>query len=303
MERKIRIIINPAARRGNQADLSAQLRAEFMGYQLDIRIPRTVAETIAAASTAPGDGITDLVIVGGDGTINIAVNAIAGTDVRLGLIPYGTANDLANYLGIPEQLPGACETVRRAATRLLDLVEVNGKLFITAGGLGVVSQVAVAVNRFKASTGTARAICRALGSLIYTLYSFIVLLTGRKIYTTVNISCDGHSIGRFTSVAVFVNNQPTIGKTIMPCPAARSDDGELTGLLLERRSRLGTIWTVILMTLRGAHTRRRDAIDFAGKQITVCSEAPATFIGDGEVLACTRNLRLAVRPCAIRVIA
>jgi diacylglycerol kinase family enzyme len=74
-------------------------------------------------------------------------------------------------------------------------------------------------------------------------------------------------------------------------------------MLMRKRSRLGTILTVILMSLKGRHGKRRDAVAFGGEEITVRAGEKATFIGDGEVLAHTRNLRLAVVPKALRVIA
>jgi diacylglycerol kinase (ATP) len=303
MQRKVRVIVNQGARRCGKASIVPRIFREFAAYDLDIRVPDSYEETVEACQSAASDGVTDLVVVGGDGTVNIAVNAIAGSDVRLGIIPSGTANDLATFLGLPKQLDAACERVRKASTRRLDLVDVNGKLYATAGGLGVVSQVATDVNELKSSSGAARRVVRAFGSLVYVFYSFVLLLFSRKIHTPLEISVDGKEVGKFKSVALFVNNQPTIGKTVMPCPDAKPDDGTLSGLVMRRRSRLGTILTVILMSLKGSHQRRRDAIPFAGEEVTVKSEFPATFIGDGEVLAHTRNLRLAVRPRALRVIA
>lgn len=302
MDRKIRIIVNQAARRAGKDSIVAHLEREFADFDVDIRVPETYEDTVQAATSASADGITDLVVVGGDGTINMAVNAIGGSEIRLGIIPSGTANDLATHLGLPSRLRAACAVIREGGTRRLDLVEVNGKFYATAGGMGVVSKVATNVNDFKATSGGARSICRALGSLVYILYSFVVLLFSRQLHSKVNITCDGENVGDFRSVALFVNNQPTIGKTAMPCPSSLSDDGKIEGLMLDRRSRLGTILTVILMTLKGSHTKRRDAIPFSGGEIRVTSENKQTFIGDGEVLAFTRNLRLCVRPGALRVL-
>lgn len=302
MNRKIRVVINQGSRRGCKAAIVPRILKEFANFDVEIRIPESYEETVDACATAAAQGVTDLVVVGGDGTVNVAVNAIKGSNIRLGIIPSGTANDLATYLGLPKEVSQACDAVKKAGTRRLDLVEVNGKYYATAGGMGVVSKVATDVNVFKSTGGVARSITRAFGSLVYILYSFIVLLFGRRLSNRVEVRSDGELIGNFKSVALFVNNQPTIGKAVTPCPGARSDDGELTGLVMDRRSRLGTIFTVILMSLRGKHEHRRDIVPFKGGAITVKAEHPATFIGDGEVLAHTRNLRLQVHPSALRVI-
>lgn len=302
MDRKIRVVVNQGSRRGCKAAIVPRILKEFSAFDVEIRIPETYEETIEACESAKAEGVTDLVVVGGDGTVNVAVNAIRGTDIRLGIIPSGTANDLATYLGLPRKVRDACAVVKKAATRRLDLVEVNGKCYATAGGMGVVSKVATDVNEFKATSGIARGIARAFGSLVYILYSFVVLLFGRRLSNRIEVYSDGELVGNFKSVALFVNNQPTIGKAVMPCPGAKPDDGELSGVVMNRRSRLGTILTVILMSLRGKHQRRKDIVPFRGGEITVKAERPATFIGDGEVLAHTRNLHLQVHPSALRVI-
>lgn len=301
--RKIRVIVNPGARRGGEAGLLPLIREEFEGLDLDIRVPTSYEETVEAASSAAADGVTDLVVAGGDGTINVAVNAIAGTDVRLGIIASGTANDLATHLGLPGDARKACRLIRAGQARRIDVLDCNGKLFATAGGMGVVSSVAVSVNRFKASAGAARALCRALGSLVYVFWSFALLLLGRHLEQEVHVACDGQSIGSFRAIALFINNQPTIGKTVMPCPDARPDDGALAGMVMTRRSRLGSVLTVVLMSLRGAHRRRKDVLGLSAREITVRSDRKRVFIGDGEVLAHTRTLQFSVHPAALRVLA
>ncbi len=301
--RRFRIIVNRSSRRGGKDRLLDILRAEFAGAQVDLCVPQTYEQTVAAAASAAADGITDLVMVGGDGTLNIAVNQIAGTGVKLGIIPTGTANDLATHLGIPLDVRKACRVIKAGGSRRIDVVDCNGKFFATAGGMGVVSSVATGVNRFKASSGYARTIARIFGSLVYVLYSFVLLAFGRDLEQPVEVSCDGRTIGTFPSIALFISNQPTIGKTVMPCPQARPDDGQLAGLVMSGGSRLASILTVVLMSLRGAHRHRRDVQGFDAREIAVRSTERRVFIGDGEVLAHTRTLCFAVHPAALSVCA
>lgn len=283
--RRFRIIVNRAARRGGKSRVVERIGAAFKGHDHEILVPGSYQEAAEAARAAAGAGYTDLIVAGGDGTVNLALNAAHGTGVRLGVIPCGTANDLATYLAIPRDVEAATRVILRGETRHLDLIEVNGKLYATAGGAGTVSRVAVNVNRFKRYSRATRWVARRLGSMIYIGYSFLLLVFSRRLYTPLEVYSDGELVGRFPSVALFVNNQPTIGKRVTPTPGARPDDGELSGLVLRRRSRLGTILTVSLMTLKGQHTRRSDAVEFSGEEIAIRSEQPVIFIGDGEVLA------------------
>lgn len=303
MAGKIRIIINRGARNGCKRTLLDRVRQELADLEPEIVTPESYEELIACARRAPADGITMLVVVGGDGTVNAVVNQLAHSGVALGVIPAGTANDLATYLGIPKDVAKACRVIRRGATRTLDLVEINGRFFITAGGMGVLSDTAVGVNKLKSSGGLVAKTVRSLGSTIYVLYSFMLLALSRKIVSQVELTVDGKSAGTIPSVALFVQNQPSIGRSVVPVPDARSDDGELGVCVMHQRSRLGAILTVILMSLKGSHTRRKDVQMLAGKTIEITSPEQQTFIGDGEVLAHTRHLSLKVVPAALRVLA
>lgn len=302
MAGKIRILVNQGARNGSKDGLVDQVRRELADLEIELVVPASYEDLVASAKAAPQDGIAVVVVVGGDGTVNAVVNQLAHTEVALGVIPAGTANDLAGYLGIPRDVKQACAVIRRGQARLLDLVEINGRYFITAGGMGVVSDTAVGVNKLKSTEGWVSSLTRRLGSMVYVLYSFMLLAISRKIVSEVELSVDGQAHGTIPSIALFVQNQPSIGKTVVPVPDARSDDGELGICVMHRRSRLGSILTVILMSLRGSHTRRKDVQMLSGKHIEISSQERQTFIGDGEVLAHTRKLSLNVVPSALKVL-
>lgn len=303
MPGKIRLIVNRAARSGCKRRLLDQVRRELGDLDLEVLVPDSYEELIAMARRAPQDGVDTVLVLGGDGTINAVLNQLVHTDVALGVIPAGTANDLAGFLGISRKVREACAVVRRGKRKRLDLIEVNGRYFVTAGGIGVVSDTAVGVNRLKASGGLLSKLTKWLGGMVYVLYSFALLAASREIVSPLDVSVDGKPQGEIPTIALFVNNQPTLGKTVMPYPGARSDDGELGLCIMRQRSRLGAIWTVILMSLRGAHTKRKDILMMPGKSLSIRSPRPTTFIGDGEVLAHDCELSLRVVPKAIRVLA
>jgi hypothetical protein len=80
----------------------------------------------------------DLVIVGGgDGTLNATIEAIIETQLPLGILPLGTANDLARTLAIPNSLPEACQIIASGNLRRIDLGSVNGKYFFNVASLGL----------------------------------------------------------------------------------------------------------------------------------------------------------------------
>jgi diacylglycerol kinase (ATP) len=77
-----------------------------------------------------------IVIWGGDGMVQRCVDAVAGSAATIAIIPAGTANALAENLGIPRDLPAAVRTAVHGRSRLLDLGKLNGEHFAVMAGAG-----------------------------------------------------------------------------------------------------------------------------------------------------------------------
>lgn len=82
--------------------------------------------------------LVDFVIVaGGDGTLNLAIEALVETGLPLGILPLGTANDLAKTLEIPVNLEAACRAIATGKKHYIDLGWVNGKYFFNVASIGL----------------------------------------------------------------------------------------------------------------------------------------------------------------------
>lgn len=300
--RKLTVLVNRAARNGCDRRRLDAIRKEFGDCDLRIVVPDSQEALAEAARNATTDGTDIVLVVGGDGTVNTVLNELAHTPVPLGIVPAGTANDLANQLGIPPQPRKACRAIRNGHVTPIDLVRLNGRYFATAGGLGVLSDTAVGVNVLKAREGFVRKTTKLLGSLVYVLYSFILLLFSRRILSDFTMRLDDQDLGTLRTVAVFVHNQPSIGKLVYAYPDAKVADGKLGLCVMRARNRLQSIVTVILMSLKGRHTRRKDVMLAEGQTLTITSPEKKVFIGDGEILAETREFTLSVAPLALRVV-
>ena len=125
----VHMLVRPAGGRGLTRSASAAVRAaaSAAGYAVDDISGKTAGASARAARAAVEAGAERLVAVGGDGTIHIALQAVAGTDTVLGVVPTGTGNDFARHFG----LLGA--TVEQASERALgssmhvDAVAVDAK--------------------------------------------------------------------------------------------------------------------------------------------------------------------------------
>ena len=106
---------------------------------IDARSDVPIDERITAAMTSTADVI---VAAGGDGTITALAGAIAGTDKSLAILPLGTVNALAKDLNIPLDIRQAVAALGAGQEQLIDVGEVNGRIFLHKVVVGVIPAVA-----------------------------------------------------------------------------------------------------------------------------------------------------------------
>lgn len=247
-----------------------------------------------AAALAPNpDG---LVAVGGDGLVHIAINALAGTTVPLGIIPVGTGNDIARSLGIPLRSPAD------ALAALLSSVEYGGRRvdlgrihsadrpdirFAAACSAGLDAVVNARANTWTRPRGRARYVFALLREL-----PFFRPLTYR-------LGVDGNEAS-VEAMLVCVANLRSIGGGMLFTPDARADDGRLDLLVVDPLSRLRLLALFPLIfsgrhvKLREVHLRTVSAVELEVPDIQLYADGEP--VGDGPV-------RIDVLPGALRVLA
>jgi diacylglycerol kinase (ATP) len=206
----------------------ASLLRDFQGF-LAARAPGhscRIVETQASghasklAREAELSGCTDLVVVGGDGTLHEAANGLQGTGIALSLLAAGTGNDFAKGLGWPRRLPEQYGAIVGGASRLIDVGLCNGTRFVNTMGLGFDGHVVEHLARTGKQFG---------GHLSY-LAATLRLLAGFR-EPWVSGSFDGEAF----ACPVFmlaVNNGTTFGGGFRITPEARLDDGLLDVCLI-----------------------------------------------------------------------
>jgi diacylglycerol kinase family enzyme len=125
MNQRALLLVNRHARKGQQQLDAAVHQLKSLGLELceeAIEDPDRLPDVIRDYRKR-----VDLVIIGGgDGTLNAAVEGLVETQLPLGILPLGTANDLARTLGIPATLPEACQIIATGKVHVIDLGWVNG---------------------------------------------------------------------------------------------------------------------------------------------------------------------------------
>jgi diacylglycerol kinase (ATP) len=261
-----------------------------------------VDEMFAAARTVGAEGATVLA-AGGDGTIGLVAHALADSGGTLGIIPLGTANDLARELHVPRDPPAAARLAARGTVHRTDLASVNGRRFATVGGLGLVSRSTVDAARLR--TGSARALARLAGPAIYKLAAAGSLLR-RRITGGMRVTWRDPDDGREQSRALdvhglFVTNHRTCGAGLVIPTGGRPDDGVLELALIPATSRARLLVNLgrlsaglplapgVLLVLRA---------DYA----VVETEHDDVFVADGDLLATGHRFTLAVHGGAVGIL-
>lgn len=242
-----------------------------------------------------------IVAVGGDGTANAVLNAIAGRDTALGIIPAGTANDLASFYRTPTDVHGACDAILERRVRRADLIGVNGRYYVTAGGLGLPSKVAEVANTIKRGGIIGKGLQQLLGGKLYGLSAAYALLKERSPRDRLDIQWDASSLTA-DAVALMISNQPFVGGDFLITPAAINDDGRFDICLVETPKCRAQIPLAIFKALTGRHVDLPFVKTWRATQLIIKAEKPVTFFGDGEVFQKATEFRIKIFPGALNVI-
>jgi diacylglycerol kinase family enzyme len=148
------LVVNPAATT-TRPELRDLIIAALEGtVALDVQTTRGRGHATELATTAVDQGRDAVVVLGGDGTANEAVQALAHSPVALGLVPGGGANVLVRALGLPADPVAATSRLLRAlrtrAIRRIGLGRADDRLFTFNAGMGLDAAVVARVERHPA---------------------------------------------------------------------------------------------------------------------------------------------------------
>jgi YegS/Rv2252/BmrU family lipid kinase len=305
VRRRYQVILNENAGICAQVpDLEARLR-RALGEGEDAKVQvvrsRTPEEAIRAAAHARRCEMDAVVAVGGDGTHHWLVDALAGGDTPLALVPLGTANDLAENYGIPRDLEAACAVIRAGSRTRIDLIEAEKKCFATAGGMGLATDVALGVCEMRRRSRLFHWLMRKVGGWIYPLYMVLTVLLSRRIgYRWGVEEVDGRerSVDGFMALCM---NQSFLGKNFKVVPDASNRDGAFDLLLVKRRPRLARLHLLSALSacMRGRHIGRPDVEVVRARRLVLTTPRPARFFADGELVAEATRIEFQVRPRAL----
>ncbi|MGP9822246.1 lipid kinase [Salinarimonas sp. NSM] len=272
--RRALLLVNAGSRRAPELmeTAVARLRArEDLEVVLeDCREPETLSDIIRAHR----DDVEMVIVGGGDGTMNAAARGLIDTGLPLGILPLGTANDLARTLGIPEDLDAAADVIIAGHTRRIDCGEVNGRPFFNVASIGLSAELA---------RGLTRDLKRRFGKLGYAIAAVQVLARARPFRATIESAGERARVSTFQ---IAVGNGRHYGGGMTVDEDARIDDATLHLYSLEMRRP----WELLRLAgsfRSGRHVAFEDVRSRAAAAFTVTTRKPRSINADGELITHT----------------
>lgn len=304
------LIYNPQAGQhdGHRRVLEAVEFLRDQGWELTVRETASAGDVSWYAGQAVDEGVEVVLVVGGDGTVNSAVNGLAGSAVALGVLPMGTGNVWAAELGLlPTPTPfyrpdplAAATLLNHGQQRWIDLgraiaTKADGstqvRYFVLWAGVGFDAAVARLVET------EFRQVKRRLGP-----FSFLVAGINTALHypgTRATIRFDGRVLDE-RIILVVVSNAQLYGGTVRLAPDARLDDGWLNAHIFQGQG-LFTVLRHLVSVLARRHRRDPKVAAYDIRYMTIETAEPLQVQVDGEPIG-TTPISLEVVPDALKIL-
>ena len=293
------ILANPTAGGGLGREALPRLKAfaAEKHWSAEFRSAESSAEFAQFAQEEAAAGRERIFALGGDGTFQALLNAVAGnTGVSIGVLPAGGGNDLASALGLPLDPVRAAEMIlTRGEAVPLDAARARTadgteRLYMGGGGVGLDAEAA------QFTSGVYR---KMRGRSRYLLSAIRALGKFRGVHVRVSLEGAEQTYLQGTALVLGILNTPSYGGGLRLAPEASLEDGRLDLVLLENLSGLEIARMLPRVAVCGEI--RTDRIQrHCVTRARIETERPCAFHADGEIVGMT-PVEIAVVPRAMRV--
>jgi diacylglycerol kinase (ATP) len=277
-----KVILNPYSNRWQAQANWPLVEMELVkaGIQFELATSqRPGGHVIELAAEAAKKGYSPILVAGGDGTIGEVVNGLsqAAKDPKitlgpLGIIPLGTANDLAHNLKLPLDILGAVAVITAGKTKKLDVCQVNDRLFVNNAAIGLEPTVTVIQQEMKKVKGLMRYLLATLRAI------------NRNPKWNARLEWDG---GKYEGpvTLVTIGNGAVTGGLFYMTPHADPFDGKLTFVYAYRRTRWQLLKTLprTMKPGAGSYVELPDVHEINSEWLKVKLDTPTPAHSDGEI--------------------
>ncbi|MGN5955429.1 diacylglycerol/lipid kinase family protein [Sphingobacterium lactis] len=288
-KKRILFVVNPISGGKKKTAFNKQVLEvlDLSRFEPTFKITNHVNHAYELAKEAIQEKYDAVVAVGGDGTINEIGSALVGSGIPLGVVPEGSGNGLALYLGIPMNESAALRRINRFDSVAIDCAKAEGRFFFNIAGIGFDASVSdkFANETFRGPVGYLRTVVNLLSKY------------KPKKYT---LHIDGKKYER-EAFMISVANSPQYGNNAYIAPNASINDGVLDVCVVHKFP----LYTLPLMIFH-LFNKTADQSEYVeiipGKQICIEQEGQAPIHLDGEPMDLGKEINIEVLPKALNII-
>jgi len=276
-----KVILNPYSNRWNSQKRWAQAdeALKAAGVDFELAISKSKGQIVELAAQAVRENCSPIIIAGGDGSIGDAANGLvqAAKSAKevlgpLGIMPTGSANDIAFALGLPTDLNEAAKVIATGKTRAMDLGKLNDRYFVNNSAAGLEPYVTIKHEKIQWIKGMARYLVAAVQAIM------------DKPEWHGNVKWDdGEYSGAFSLISI--GNGRRTGGFFMT-PHADPFDGKLTLAFGYRGTRLGLFQALprAFNEDKGNYVEMEGMNEVQATHISIHLDRPSPAHTDGELL-------------------
>ncbi|WP_088894009.1 lipid kinase [Leptolyngbya ohadii] len=286
MVKRTLLLINPHSRRGTA--FSEQVRQSLEAQNLDLIPVEATPDRFPEVIREYQHQVDCVIVGGGDGSVNAAIAGLLETQLPVGVLPLGTANNLARTLGISTDLDEACRTIAQGKIQAIDLGWVNGHYFFNVAGIGLSANINQQVEKH---------LKRKWGVIAYAMTALKLVFKQRRLRA--EIHCNGEVI-HVKTYQITVCNGRYYGSGLTVAADAAIDDQRLDLCSLEIQHWWQIVWVLRALT-RGRYAAGRGIRILHSQEFTIYTRKVTAIDTDGEITTQT-PAEFKVIPQAIRVL-
>lgn len=297
MRRKILFFINPISGTRSKLQLERKIirRCYEENVAFEILLTAEDGDYTFLRDRIKKDKVTDIVICGGDGSLNPVVAALMNIKINFGIIPLGSGNGLAFAAKIPKSINKAFDVIFHGKPDCVDAFLINDEVSCMLCGIGFDAQVAYDFSLQKKR-----------GLATYIQQSFKNFLSARTYPFEIDINDSSLKLDAFF---MCIANSNQFGNNFTIAPKASLNDGLLDVIIVKKMGKLNVLWSVFNQMRAGKLTKdeetnflKENILYFQAPSLSIKNIKKAPLHIDGDPAKTSQEFSIRVIPNAFLLI-
>ncbi len=297
MPRNFVCLINPIS--GTRSKTAAikiiEKKLALAGYKLQVIHTNKEGNYDFLQTKIYSESITDIIVCGGDGSVNQVASALLGIDISFGIIPMGSGNGLARTAGISSKVASAMDIILEGKSQHIDAFYINNRFSCMLAGLGMDAQVA---HDFAKQSSR--------GLFTYIKETIRNFFSARAFPFTISME---HSSFQTHAFFISIANSNQFGNNVTIAPQASLSDGLLDIVIVNKMNKMRLIYKLLRqlrfgkpISFQNAEERKAEIIYFQSNHFYIKNSGHAALHIDGEPVDTAADFEVKVIEKAFRLL-